>query len=117
MHVYVLVCVTVYVHMTVLCACACVRACLSVMYAQGPLGNHRIWYDTTVTVFKVGLQQLEMFNYYFNLRGERYSYYLEFFFQQKYVTFWCFSIKAKVYMCVCVCVCVCAVCMCCVYVA
>ena len=38
-----------YVHMTVLCACACVRACLSVMYAQGPLGNHRIWYDTTVT--------------------------------------------------------------------
>ena len=38
------------------------------MYVQGPLNNHKTWQGTNVTVFEVGMYQLEMFNWMFNLQ-------------------------------------------------
>ena len=92
------------------CHCNCTITCWCVVCAQDPSGDHRIWQDTTVTVFVVALQQLGMFDEfstYPSLRGERYWSYLNCItqsaFQQKDVTLGCSSFQGFKVQGVCVC--------------
>ena len=90
------------------CHCNCSITCWCVVCAQDPSGDHRIWQDTTVTVFVVALQQLGMFDEFSSLRRERYWSYLDCItqsaFWQKDVTLGCSSFQGS--RCVCVGVCV-----------